>query len=157
MQQADVFARECATSLTFTTAQKTGAKAATLPTAAAPSASGTGAAEAAAKQEGAKAADAAAGAAPAADGTPEAAAHADAEPPAAAAGAGVAPQAVRNVTHREFVNLCHNWQKVGGQRLGARRVACAASVAWLCVMPMAPASPHLGHLSRHLERPVLAA
>ncbi|KAL4451471.1 hypothetical protein ABPG75_007133 [Micractinium tetrahymenae] len=131
-RQADVFARECATSLTFQTVQKTGAKPEALPAAspaaAAPTASGTQAAEPAAatepaaKQEGAQDGEAAPAAAPAANDTPEAAVPAAAEAPAAAAAAAAepapvaaaaasAPLAVRNVTHREFLNLCHNWQK----------------------------------------------
>lgn len=130
LQQADVFARECAASLNFKTVQRTGTKAGSL--AAAPTASRTQAADPAAAGEAAaepaapNGADTVPGGTPEANGATQAAAHANAAQPAAAAAAGPASgaggaatpaaQAVRNVTHREFVNLCHNWQKVGGQR-----------------------------------------
>jgi hypothetical protein len=130
LQQPDVFARECATALTFCTNvnSKTPAK----PGAAAPrpgetedEAEGTvaavtagAAAAAAAATNGTAAAGAAAAAAgvagadkPSSEPAGQVAAGAAAAPTASAASAA---RKLRNLDHREWLNLTSNWQRVRG-------------------------------------------
>lgn len=130
LQSKDLFARECATSRCFKVPSKTAAApAASKQPAAAAEAGGKRAAagegEAAAGGEAVAAtSDAAAkGGEAAAEAKPATAAGAAAAGAAGAAAvaAGSGGSAVRNVDYREFLNLCHNWQKVRwGRRAGSR-------------------------------------
>lgn len=101
-----MFGRECATAQTFKAVQTT--PSAATP-AAVPAISAGNEAMAAAGGEGGdqEQADAAGAEAAGAEAGAEAGAAAAAAQPTAAAGG----QRVRNVDHRQWLNLCHNWQK----------------------------------------------
>jgi hypothetical protein len=113
-RSAEVFKRECATANTFKVMSDRGGRAR-----AAPAASSKGGAPPAKGEEGGAAGAADAGQQAGTDQAEQRAAEGEvkaAEEPAAAASPAAAarpPSGPRNVDHREWLNLCFNWQKVG--------------------------------------------